>query len=86
MIANCFEAVETHKMSALPTAANVRITENGQVMQPGEGFFNSGGAVHLERDLIDTGRCGNGLRSASWSAPRMERRCRIVEFGCMLRV
>lgn len=58
MIADYFKAVDTHNMSALPTAADVRITENGQVMQPGEGFFKSGGAVLLERDLIDTLRCG----------------------------
>ncbi|HTY54455.1 MAG TPA: hypothetical protein VMB26_04615, partial [Candidatus Binataceae bacterium] len=43
MIADYFKAVQTHDISALPTAANVRITENGQVMQPGEGFFKSGG-------------------------------------------
>lgn len=58
MIANYFKAVETHDTSALPTAANLRITENGQEMKPGEGFFKSGGAVHLQRDLIDTQRCG----------------------------
>jgi len=58
MIADYFKAVQTHDMSALPTAPNLRITENGQVMQPGEGFFKSGGAVLLERDLIDTERCG----------------------------
>lgn len=58
MIANYFKAVETHDMSALPTAASLRITENGQETKPGEGFFKSGGAVHLQRDLIDTERCG----------------------------
>jgi len=58
MIANYFKAVETHDMSALPTAPSLRITENGQEMKPGEGFFKSGGAVLLERDLIDTERCG----------------------------
>ncbi|MGH9687126.1 MAG: hypothetical protein ACRD5K_08560 [Candidatus Acidiferrales bacterium] len=58
MIADYFKAVDTHDMSALPTAADVRITENGVVMQPGTGFFKSGGAVLLERDLIDTQRCG----------------------------
>jgi hypothetical protein len=58
MIADYFKAVRTHDMSALPTAANLRITENGQVMQAGTGFFKSGGAVLLERDLIDTQRCG----------------------------
>lgn len=58
MIADYFKAVETHDMSALPTTADLRITENGQVTKPGEGFFQSGGAVLLERDLIDTERCG----------------------------
>jgi hypothetical protein len=58
MIASYFKAVETHDMSALPAAASLRITENGQEMKPDEGFFKSGGAVHLQRDLIDTERCG----------------------------
>jgi len=58
LIANYFKAVETHDMSALPTAADLRITENGQEMKAGEGFFASGGEVHLERSLIDTERCG----------------------------
>ncbi|HTZ99694.1 MAG TPA: hypothetical protein VMB02_05135 [Candidatus Aquilonibacter sp.] len=57
-VADYFKAVQTHDMSGLPTAANLRITENGQVIQPGDGFVKSGGAVHLERDLIDTERCG----------------------------
>lgn len=58
MITNYFKAVETHDMSSLPMAANLRITENGQEMKAGEGFFKSGGKVHLRRDLIDTERCG----------------------------
>ena len=57
-IANYFKAVETHNMSALPTAANLRITENGQEVKAGEGFFKSGGKLHFERSLIDTERCG----------------------------
>ena len=39
LIANYFKAVETHDMSVLPTAADLRVTENGQVMKAGEGFF-----------------------------------------------
>ena len=58
MIGDYFKAVESHDMSALPADANVRITENGVDMKPGTGFFQSGGAVLLERDLIDTRRCG----------------------------
>ena len=58
MIANYFKAVQAHDMSALPTAASLRITENGQEIKLGDGFIKSGGAVQLERDLIDTERCG----------------------------
>src|SRR6266853_1611973 len=58
MIANYFRAVETHNMPALPTAANLRITENGQEIKAGEGFFKTGGKVQFERHLIDTERCG----------------------------
>ncbi len=58
MIADYFKAVQTHDMSALPTATTLRITENGQEIKPGEGIVKGGGAVHLERDLIDTERCG----------------------------
>jgi hypothetical protein len=57
-IADYFQSVQAHDLSALPTAATLRITENGQVIKPGEGIVKSGGAVLLERDLIDTERCG----------------------------
>jgi len=52
-----FKVVETHNMSALPTTAKLRITENGQDMQPGEGLLKSGGKTLLRRDVIDTERC-----------------------------
>ena len=43
MVANYFKAVETHDLSALPTAPNLRITENGVETRPGEGFMKTGG-------------------------------------------
>jgi len=52
-----FKVVETHQMAALPTATNLRITENGQDMQPGEGLLKSGGKTLLRRDVIDSERC-----------------------------
>jgi hypothetical protein len=58
LIADYFKAVETHDLSALPTAPDLRITENGQEIKVGEGFFKSGGKAHLQRSLIDTERCG----------------------------
>lgn len=56
-VANYFKAVETHTMSALPTASNVRITENAAEIKPGEGFFKAGGKAQLQRTIVDTGKC-----------------------------
>jgi hypothetical protein len=39
IVANYFKAVETHNMSALETAPNLRITQNGSEIKLGEGFF-----------------------------------------------
>lgn len=63
MAANYFKAVETHTMSALPTAANVRITENAVEIKPGEGFFKTGGKAQLQRTIVDTGRCSTLTQS-----------------------
>lgn len=57
VIDNYFKVVETHKMAALATSASLRITENGQDIQPGEGLLKSGGKTLLRRDVIDTERC-----------------------------
>ena len=38
IVANYFKAVETHNMSALETAPNLRITQNGSEIKLGEGF------------------------------------------------
>jgi hypothetical protein len=58
VIASYFKAVETHNMSALATAPNLRITQNGAEIKPGEGFFKTGGKSQFQRSLIDTERCG----------------------------
>lgn len=58
VIADYFKAVETHDISALPTAGNLRITENGVEIKAGDGFFKTGGKSHFERSLVDTQRCG----------------------------
>jgi hypothetical protein len=58
VIASYFKAVETHDLSALPTAPNLRITENGVETRPGDGFVKTGGKATILRSLIDTERCG----------------------------
>jgi hypothetical protein len=55
--ASYFKAVEAHTMAALPTAANVRITENAAEIKAGEGFFKTGGKAQLQRTIVDTGKC-----------------------------
>jgi len=57
IVANYFKAVETHNMSALETAPNLRITQNGSEIKLGEGFFKTGGKSQFQRTLIDTERC-----------------------------
>src|SRR6185295_19411841 len=58
IVANYFKAVETHNMSALEAAPNLRITQNGSEIKLGEGFFKTGGKSQFQRTLIDTERCG----------------------------
>jgi hypothetical protein len=58
IVANYFKAVETHNMSALETSPNLRITQNGSEIKPGEGFFKTGGKSQFQRTLFDTERCG----------------------------
>ena len=40
----------------MATAPNLRITQNGLEIKPGDGFFKTGGMVRFERHIIDTGR------------------------------
>jgi hypothetical protein len=44
-------------MSALPTAANLRITENAAEIKLGEGLVKAGGKAQMQRTIVDTGRC-----------------------------
>jgi hypothetical protein len=57
-VATYFTAVETHQMSVIATAPNLRITQNGLEIKPGDGFFKTGGKVQFQRHLLDTERCG----------------------------
>ena len=75
IVANYFKAVETHNMSALETAPNLRITQNGSEIKLGEGFFKTGGKSQFQRTLIDTERSSHKTvtshrRTHRLSAPR----------------
>ena len=58
IVASYFKAVESHDMAALPAAPNLRITENGVEVEPGEGFLRTGGKATILFSLLDTERCG----------------------------
>jgi hypothetical protein len=58
VVGTYFRAVETHQMSAMTTAPNLRITQNGLEIKPGDGFFKTGGTARFQRNIIDTERCG----------------------------
>ena len=58
IVSNYFKAVETHDMSMLATTPNLRVTQNGNEIRAGEGFFKSGGKLQFQRNVIDTERCG----------------------------
>jgi len=58
VVGTYFKAVETHQMSVVATAPNLRITQNGLEIKPGDGFIKTGGTVQFQRNIIDTERCG----------------------------
>ena len=74
IVANYFKAVETHNMSALETAPNLRITQNGSEIKLGEGFFKTGGKSQFQRTLIDTERCGTLTQAVIDETPDPTRR------------
>ncbi len=53
-----FESIAAHDPSKMPLAANVKYTENGVEIKPGEGLWKTAGKVLMTRHLIDTYKCG----------------------------
>jgi hypothetical protein len=54
-----FEALAVRDPSKLPVAANVKFTENGRVLELGEGFWRTAGAPHRYRDYVLDPDSGN---------------------------
>jgi hypothetical protein len=58
MIDSYFTALEEHTPDSLPLSAAVRFTENGRVLEIGEGIWQTVDNVRFKRNAIDTERCG----------------------------
>jgi hypothetical protein len=52
-----FGALETNDPSSLPLAADVLYTENGELVEIGEGLWQTAGTVKLRRSALDTETC-----------------------------
>ena len=54
-----FEALVAHDPSQLPLAANVKFTENAELLEVGDGLWQTASALTFHRNLLDTERCGS---------------------------
>lgn len=52
-----YNALVAHDASTLPWALNAKITENGRVITPRQGFFANAGAASFVRVFYDTDTC-----------------------------
>jgi hypothetical protein len=75
-----FDSLQAHSVSSLALARDVKFTENGVQLEPGEGFWKSAGEVVLARDVLDTQTC-----STVTQALIMENDREII-FGVRLKV
>jgi hypothetical protein len=78
-----FEAIATHDPSLVPLAQNVKFTENGYIMNVGEGFWKTAGKVLFTRHLIDTYKCGTHTQAVV-EEPNKEGITRPILFGIRL--
>jgi len=58
LVDDYFDALAAHDPTTLPLAAELRSTENGEQVEPGEGFWLTAGATGFKRSAFDVERCG----------------------------
>jgi hypothetical protein len=51
-------ALAAHHPEGLPLASDVKATENGEEVEPGEGLWQSAGEARFTRTVVDPERCG----------------------------
>ena len=58
-----FTALAAHSASTLPTATNVKFTENGRVMTLGQGLWMTAGAVKHSQSALDVEICSSATQA-----------------------
>lgn len=58
-----FTALAAHSASTLPTATNVKFTENGRVMTLGQGLWMTAGAVKHAQSALDVEICSSATQA-----------------------
>jgi len=58
LIDDYLSALSANAPGRLALASDARYTENGRIMDPGDGFWQTAGDVTFSRSAIDTGQCG----------------------------
>jgi hypothetical protein len=58
-----FTALAAHSSATLPLAANVKLTENGKVMSPGDGLWRTAGAAKYTQSALDVEICSSGTHA-----------------------
>jgi hypothetical protein len=58
LIDDYLSALSANAPGQLALASDVKYTENGRIMNPGDGFWQTAGEVTFSRSAIDTEQCG----------------------------
>jgi hypothetical protein len=53
-----FTALAAHDPEQLPLAEDVKLTEDGQELAPGDGLWQTAGPARFTRTIVDTEQCG----------------------------
>ncbi|MEJ1964887.1 MAG: hypothetical protein WDO56_26480 [Gammaproteobacteria bacterium] len=77
---NYFKALAAHDPKAVPLASTVRFTENGEPIEPGEGFWKTAGQRVFARSALDTETCGTVTQAV------IEENGRQILFGVRLKL
>jgi hypothetical protein len=58
-----FRALAAHDPASLPLADDVKFTENGEVLEVGQGLWQNAGMVKYAQSALDTGTCGSATQA-----------------------
>lgn len=58
LVEDYFDALAAHDATTLPLSDEVKATENGELVEPGEGLWQTAGEARFTRSVVDTEQCG----------------------------